>query len=479
MIIERTRPNVAPLLSRLRIPVGFAALALVCLGVGREIGHGRHVGLMAAAFLVIPLVIFMVDSPLRGLELGLVIIVLAPPQTTFGFAQLGEVRAAAMLAILAITIDLYESRDRPRLTIVDWAVLGLVVMTMVSWAVGTREAHTFRQVTTYLLPVVFFAGGRRFGLRAWPRLYLLLFGATALGCLTVIYEKFVAHRPLFTNPQSYDWLASSQTLFRPGGVFTAAPDAATMIVLTSFCGFVLLRRSTGWRRVILLALMAVSLLALFFTFTRGPAIGLGIGLAVFFLLRGSTSAIRFALAAVVGAVVVAFVVIPRVENTTWYQQGVLRHGTLAARQVYWHEASFVIRDSLSHELFGHGPDSLIVGLPWVPGQPQPDIARFHDLTFGGIQNQYVRLLVELGALGLGLFVIWIGGTIVRGARAALGGRHRDEIAAGVAACVAFAVTSLVGDTLWEPQAFAAIALLSGIVVSLSAPEATGVGSEAV
>lgn len=472
MVTGQRRPFVEPLTSRIRLPLQVAVLAIVALAVGREIARG-HTGLAAAAILAAPLLVYLTASPLRALELGLLVMVLSPPETTFGLAQLGEVRVAAMLAILAVALNLYAHPHVSRLTLVDWAVIGLVALTLVSWASGARQPHTFRQVTTYLLPIVFFAGGRRFGERSCHRLYLLLFGATALGSLTVLYEEFVAHRPLFTNPQSYDWLASSQTVFRPGGVFTAAPVAATMIVLTLFGGLLLIGRSSGLRRAVLLALLGISLASLFFTFTRGPAIGLGIGLVLFAVLRGAARSARYVYAAAIAAVLVAFVVIPGVQSATWYQQGVLRHGTLAARQTYWHEAWVVIRDSTTHELVGHGPASVIVGLPWVPGQPQADIAEFPGLTFVGIQNQYIRLLVELGGLGLALFLGWIGGTILRGARAALRGRHRDEIAAGVAACVAFAVTSLVGDTLWEPQTFATVALLSGIVVSLATSKPSG------
>jgi O-antigen ligase len=465
------RPLVEPLVSRL-LPLG--ALACGAIGVlvlGWLISHG-HAGLAATAIVAAPALGYIVGSPVRGLALALAMVVLVPPTTTFGFAQLGLMRLVAMLVLLALFLDLRTSPRVSRLTLVDWAVVGLLVLTLLSWALRPREAHSLRLVSNYLLPLAFFAGGRRFGERNVRRLYAFLFVGAALASLSVLYEAFLAHRPLFTDPTSYYWLASSNNIFRPGGVFGSPPAAAAVLAMAIPCGVALVQRATGPRRLALMALLAVSLAALVVTFTRGPEIGLAVGMVAYAALLGPATWARYAYAVAIGAIVATVVLLPQIESTSWFQHGVLRHGTLASRETFWAEAKFVIRDSTQHEIVGHGPDSLIVGLPWAPGDPQSDISRFPDLTFQGLQNQYLRMLVEAGAVGLALFLVWIGGAILKGTRAAFRDvPRRREIAAGVAGCVAFCVTSLVGDTLREPQVFVVAALLSGIVVSLASQAA--------
>lgn len=437
------------------------------LAVGWFVGHG-HAGLAGAAILAVPAFAYVAAAPARGLELALLVVLLTPPQTVFGFAQLGSIRLAAMLVMLALLLDLRASPHVSRLRLVDWAAVGLVAMTLLSWWLGPREPHSLRLVGNYLLPIIFFAGGRRFAGRTGRRLYAVAFVGTALASLTVLYEAFVAHRPLFSDPTSYYWLGSANSLFRPGGVFGSPPAAATVLAMVIPCGLLLVQRARGARRLALLSLLVVSFAALFVTYTRGPEIGLIVGVLVYAVLLGPATWARYAYATALAAVIVSVVLLPRVESSAWFQQGVVRQGTLASREAFWREARHAITDSTRHKLVGHGPASLEVGLPWLPGSPQPDIAIFPDLTFKGLQNEYLRILVELGAIGLALFLGWIGGTIVGGARAAFrDAPHRREIAAGVAGCVAFAVTSLVGDTLWETQVFAVVALLSGVVISLA------------
>lgn len=462
------RPRVHPLRSWLLKTLAFFAFLAGALVIARFVVHG-HGAFAAAAILAAPVLVYVAGRPLRGLEIAVLVVLLMPPQTTFGAAQLGVVRLTAMLVLLALFLDIHNSPRVSHFTLVDWAVIGLVGWTLLSWGLGAREPHSLRAVSNYILPMVFFAGGRRFGERAVRRIYTYVVVVASLASFTVLYEALVTHRPLFSDPTSYYWLGSANYLFRPGGVFGSPPAAAAVLAMVMPCGLVLLRHTAGVRRLALAILLLISTAALFFTYTRGPEIGLIVGIFVYAVLLGPATWARYAYGAAIIAVVTSVVLLPKIESSGWFQKGIARSGTLSSRQVFWDEAQHVIRDSPTHELIGHGPESLIVGLPWLPGSPQPDIALYPDLTFKGLQNQYLRMLTELGVVGLALFLGWIGGAIVKGARAAFGGvRNRHEVAAGVAGCVVFCVDSLVGDTLWEPQVFATVALLSGIVVSLGA-----------
>jgi O-antigen ligase len=297
----------------------------------------------------------------------------------------------------------------------------------------------------------------------------LFFSGTA-AALTVWWEALVSHSPLFVDKSTYYWNNTGQYIFRPGGVFGSPPGAAAVLAMTSICGLALIARSAGGRRTPMLLCLAVSIVALVFTFTRGGMIGFGIGLVVYVLLLGprmSAKAVYFGVVAMLG---LALFVLPAVSGSGWYQKGVLRQGTLAERETFWSGAWPVIEDSRHSFLLGHGINSLVVGRPELPGTPAPDIAASPTLSRYSPHNQYIRTLVEQGLVGLALLVAAFLAVLLKAVSLALRVPGlRTPAAAAAGAVSAFAVISLVGDSLRHPPTFAVVATIAGLVAGVHAP----------
>jgi O-antigen ligase len=456
----------APGLPGFGAALGLAASGLAALVLGWLIGHGKA-GLPAAAAVAIPLVIYVTARPVRGVAVALLIVLLVPASTTFASGKVNVIRLSAVLVAAALILDLYESPRVRRVDLVDWSVLAFAGVGLIGWLVTSQPPHSSAFAINYLLPFAFYAGARRFGAQA-DRLLLILFVGASLASLTVIYEALFAHRALFADPTSYYWNATTVHIFRPGGVFGSPPTAASLLAMTLLCGLPLLARARGMRRRGLAFCFAVSSLALILTFTRGPLLGFALGVLVYAVLLGPSTWARYVYIGGTVAVVITIVFLPRIETMTWFQKGVVRGGTLTSRQVVWNQTQGLITDSRGHELLGHGINSLVVGTRWLPGEPDPDIAAVPGLALQGAQNQYIRTLIEGGLLGLLLLLGWVLGTVVKGASAALRGIvKRRDVAALVAACVAFCVAALVEDALRQTQTFVVLALVTGLIVSLS------------
>lgn len=477
-MVERftSRSTSAAALSRLAAPVALLGAGLLALSFGWLLSHGRST-LPAAAVLGALLVVPLTRDPRRGLVWALVIVLLVPASTTFASGKLSTIRIAAAFVLLAVALDLYNDPRIKRLTTVDWFVAAFGVVGIGGWLFEPQPPHGSAFALNYLLPLAFYVGARRFGRHAEGLLSVAFIGAS-LASLTVLYEAVVAHRPLFADPTSYYWSATSAHIFRPGGVFGGPPQAASVLAMSTLCGLPLLYRARGLNRVGLGACFVVSFAAMMLTFTRGPILGFVVGLVVFSALLGPASWARYAYVGGALAVIVAVLFLPRLETSTWFEKGVLRTGTLSARQVVWNQTAALITNSATHELFGHGTNSIVIGTPWLPGAPPSDIAQVPALTEAGAQNQYIRTLIEGGATGLLLLVGWVFGAAAVGAKASFRGAHnRRTVAALTGACVAFAVTALVDDALRQTQTAVLIALLTGLIISLSQRPRWGVAIE--
>lgn len=468
MTVERftSRSAHAAVPDRLAAPAALLGAGLLALACGWLLSHGRAtlpVVAAAGALLVVPLI----RDPRRGLVWAVVITLLVPASTTFASGKLSTIRVAAALALLAVALDVYNDPRIKRLSTVDGFVVAFAVVGIGGWLLEPQPPHGSAFAINYLLPFAFYVAARRFGRSAEVLLGVAFIGAS-LASLTVLYEALVAHRPLFADPTSYYWSATSAHIFRPGGVFGGPPQAASVLAMSTLCGLPLLYRARGLNRVGLGVCFVVSVSAMMLTFTRGPILGFVVGLLVFSALLGPASWARYAYVAGALAVVVAVLLLPRLETSTWFEKGVLRTGTLSARQVVWNQTAALITNSTTHELFGHGTNSIVIGTPWLPGAPPSDIAQVPALTEAGAQNQYIRTLIEGGATGLVLLVGWLLGAAAMGATASFRGvRNRREIAALTAACAAFAVTGLVDDVMRQTQTSVVIALVTGLLVSLS------------
>lgn len=406
-------------------------------------------------------------EPRRGLAWAVLIVLLVPPSTAFAGGKINVIRVAGLLVLLAIALDRHATLRTVRFTLVDLSIAGFLFVGLAGWLLTPQPPHGSSAAIDYLLPIVLYIGARRFAGDVVSLLRVVFVGGS-LASLTVLYEALIAHRPLFADPTSYYWLATASHIFRPGGVFGGPPEAASVLAMSILCGLPLVAGARGMQRAALILCMAVSTVALLLTFTRGPLIGLLLGVFLYSVLLGPATWARYTYVGASLALVAAILLLPRIGTATIFQKGVLRTGTLNSRAIVWRQASALITNSTSHLLFGHGTNSLVIGLPWLPGRAPADIARVPDLTLGGAQNQYIRTLLEGGLTGLLCFLGWVVGTTSRGIAASFRrSRVRRELAAMTAACAVFLVTSLVDDTLRQPQTAAVIALITGLLISLS------------
>ncbi|HVM18159.1 MAG TPA: O-antigen ligase family protein [Gaiellaceae bacterium] len=405
-----------------------------------------------------------------GPLLGSALLLTMPAWTVVGFPQANVARLSALLALAGVFVA-FATRGVAslRVTLIDVALLAFVAVAVASALWSERPPNFLAAAASSVTPLAFYAAGRvvsRWGVR---RVLTAVLVAAALASTTLWYEFVVARAPLFVVPEEYRWNESGELIFRPGGVFGSPPVAATALAMAFLLGLPLLTGRTRLFRIAIGACLMLCALGAALTLTRAPLVGLACGAVLYLALVRPVHILRIGLAA--GAAIVIFVgyVLPTAADSRWYQQGVVREGNLSVRQDYWVQALPLLTNTPSHLLVGHGINSLVAGRPELPGKVHPDVATAPILLEVGPHNQYVRTLFELGLVGLVLLLGWLLGTAaiaVHQARRSTGER-RALFASLLASLSAFAVVSLAGDTLRQPEPTALVALVSGLVVALA------------
>jgi O-antigen ligase len=445
-----------------------AAVVLVSLASGWLIGHGRE-KMALGAVVALPIGLFVLARPVRGLFLGIALIVLVPFTYTLGPAQASVPRVATLGAVLAIALGAKEAHERLTLRFVDWAVIAFAVLGILSWQLGTHPPTSLRAAANFLTPLAFYPAARRFGGQYGRQIFWVLLAVGTLASLTLYYEFFVTHTPLFVDKTSYYWNAGGGFIFRPGGVFGSPPAAATILAMTTLCGLPLVFGTVGRRRLVAATCAAVSIGAMVLTFTRGPMIGFCVGVLLYILLVRPAAWGRLLFLGAVAAIVLVFFVLPRIAGASWYQEGVLRQGTFSERTSYWAASWPLITNSQEHLFLGHGINSLVIGGPELPGPIDPDISTVPTLSTNGPHSQYIRTLLEEGLVGLGVLLAWLIGCLAIGARSVWRAppTARPLVAAATAAVSSVVVVCLVDDAFRDPPTFGITALLTALIVSRS------------
>jgi len=438
-----------------------AVMALVALCVGALIAF-RQVPTAAAAVALILVLVGLVVSglPQAGLFAGILAVLLVP----YSLMLVGPCLAFA-------TVVAARRERRRRLTFVDVMVVLYVLGVIASWvATGPVDGSTGKLALAVVSPLAFYLAGTRVSHQATEPVLWVLLTAGAVAATTLFFELLVTHRPLFVPEQSYLWSSLHSVVSRPGGVLRSPPGAADVLAMTSLAALPLLTRVSGRKRALAGGCLIVSLMGIVATLERSAMIAGIVGGVLYLVLSRTVHVARLLLgaAAVIGVLLVA---VPLIGSTTWYRQGVLRRGTLAARQSTWASAWPLTTNSVGHGTVGHGINSLEIGKPETPGRPDPDVVSDPQLLTAGPHSQYIRTLFEQGALGLVVLVGWLGGAIltaVAAVRVLRGRPERAVVAAAAAGIAAFMIESAAGDTVRELPTFAVAALLAGIVVAHAA-----------
>ncbi|MBV9803207.1 MAG: O-antigen ligase family protein [Solirubrobacterales bacterium] len=424
--------------------------------------------LAAAGVLMVGLGAYVIERPLNALLGAVAVLALIPYWYGHGGANVAHLEEG--LALVWIVMMLVEPRERIRPGVADYAVFGLMVAAALDWWLRGGNFAALRTSFNTEVPLIFYVAGRIVAPRDSRTVLLTLVGATALASLSLFYE-FAHGSPVFQDPNSYYWSShGGAAIFRPGGLFGSPPAAVTITSMVALVAVSFFRQTTGRRRALLGAAITVMIAGGFLTFTRAGWIGFGVGVLTYFAIlrwRGRIRLPRWLRIVPVAAVAVVLA-LPALSQTSWFQLGVKRGGTLTVRESYWTLAKRLILDSPEHLLVGRGLNSLETGARTDLGGVTADIAATPDLTINGAHNQYIRTLLEQGIVGLALVLLWVGGTVAVVMRrvSRLPASRRPVVAALAGAFVSFLVISLADTNLRDTVSFSIVSLLTGITITL-------------
>jgi O-antigen ligase len=138
------------------------------------------------------------------------------------------------------------------------------------------------------------------------------------------------------------------------------------------------------------------------------------------------------------------VALPSLQNNTTFQEGILRGGTLGARESYWRLALPIAVASTHNFVLGVGTG--VLETPAISDRaPLPSsVAATPQVFENSLHNQYVTTLVEQGVVGLIALIALLLALLITAARAARA-TGRAPYAALAASVVALAVV-LTADT---------------------------------
>lgn len=414
---------------------------------------------MAIAIVLLPALAWLLSRSYGGLALGTALILVLPYWQTFGSPQLTVLRLASAAAAMTLLVT---RRFRPHP--LDLALTLFVLVLVFDWLLQYNHPHAGRVLSTELTPLGFYLGARALPQRHLRRFLLVVMLSGTAGALTVLYEYMRGYAS-FVDPNLYNWNPTTEFIFRPGGIFGSPPGASTVLCLVVLLGLPYLSMSKGRARILPGVSLTISTVALILTFTRAAMIAGAVGILVFLWLSRSRLLRPLRLAwAVTGLALLLIVLLPVLQKNTTFQEGVLRSGTLAAREGYWSIALPVVTASPHNILLGIGT-SAVESPSIARGDPiAADIAIRPQLTSNSLHSQYVTILLEQGALGIFALLALFGSAIfplARRARAAV-----DPFAAGiVAALVAMVIIMSVDTALLHGPSFAMLMIALGLGAS--------------
>lgn len=357
------------------------------------------------------------------------------------------------------------ARTRPHL--IDVVLLALLLVLLASWLFH-RQLHVSTKVFVEgMLPLCFYLYSRLFITeRLLPRLRWILLGAGAAGALTVLLEA--AHGSVvFESPTQYEWTATATTIFRAGGIFGGSPAAATCLAMLLLASLALWRTRSRLARVALI----VMVVAIVVTFDRAGLLALAAGVTLFAVLLPYRRWGRVLLVALIlsipAYIATSSNTLGGLSASRLVREGVIRSTTITARFQLLTLATGALHESAPALLFGHGFDAM-------EGPPGPVAASFAArpllVQSGGANDQYLTSLLEEGMLGLALVVLWLGGSVILGARTARRlpkSSDRRALVAGLTAAVFGLLVAMAGhDMLHNLTVTSVGALVTGILISV-------------
>lgn len=410
-------------------------------------------------------VIYAIRGATNALILSTAAFLLVPYWYAFGSVA-GLKVTAVRLAALFVVLGIFYWR-RTRTNGLDIAIGAFAVGAFASWLFTGATLGSGKLLAIQALALLLYIAARHVASAKIEALLLTVFGVGTLAALTVLAE-YLHGALIFQDPTNYIWQATDTDVFRPGGVFGSPPGAATVLAMTGLCGLPLLQGASRRRRMAYAACLAITLIAITITFTRAGIIAVFVGAVVYLWLAKVpiVTPVRVVAASIL-VTLLMLLALPTLERTTTFQHGLIRSGTLTARESYWQLALPIITKNPHNFLFGLGLNSTLVP---QQGAPAPaSLSASPVLIANGTHNQYVLAWLEQGLIGFGLLVGWLVMALRTGLRAARSNLPHSRFASGLtAAVVAFAIILLQDNALLDEPSFYTIALVMGLLGSLYA-----------
>jgi len=418
-----------------------------------------HRPLFAAALVLAVPTAWLVTRPYGGVALGTGLLLTLPYWQTLGAPQVTVLRLASVAAAANFAVT-----RRFRVQAPDVALFTLAGVIVAGWLIRYDEPHVGRIVSTELTPLGFYLGARSVPSARLPLVMKITAVAGTVGASTVIYE-FARGQAVFVDSTKYLWNATSETVFRPGGIFGSPPGAATVLSFVVLFGLASLYYTRGGERRFVAACVAISAAALALTFTRAGLIAVGLAVIAFLWLVRSPvlRPLRVAWFAVLVATLYVGL-LPAIESNTTFQEGVVRPGTLSQRQSYWSAALPIAGVSVDNFVVGVGSGALEAPGAGNNAYVPSELATSPGVIENSLHNQYVTTLVENGVVGVAallLFLLSVSLPALRRARSTAS----PALGALSVSILAMAVIMAVDTALLHGPSFAMLMLASGLAVT--------------
>lgn len=410
-----------------------------------------------------------------------------------------RLETGVLFLVLFIPIELYLFRFIPRSTkyLVELVLLTMTAALLWSALRGRRELR----LTELELPVAAFAvvgivsavangvpaAIAIAGLRALLQFYLLYFIVVQAGFdrewlkkLILVLMGFAILLALFGLTQIITGIPSGEALVDVRETSIAGRIVSTFENPNNFGGFLLLMlsvaialaldRTSGSMRAYAILGIAVILLALVLTYSRGAWLGLVVALIVLAILKDQRLLAVMAL-----AVLVVIIAAPSVVDRLafGFSGGYMQTSSTGGRLLYWRKAIEVM---MMNPLLGAGPGRFGGAVAAIFTTPVNALVGFAPNYQLWVDSQVFQILAELGLLGIAAF-LWVPVTFARNAVAYIK-KETDPFwrscAAGCIAAVAGILVQGMVVGVWETHQIAAFFwLMMAIVMSLAVTSETG------
>ena len=397
-VVSATRSD--PYLSLTVVILGMAAVA--ALFIAYLLAHrGAAWG---ALVLAVPAVAFWITRR-RGNGLVLAVAVLLAIPYWYPHVWL--------IAPTVAVVGLLAGVAKNRLRALDIAFFLLSAWMALSWLFHQGTGITLRMFVQGTLPLTFYLWARlAVTNRSFLRLQWVMLLAAGVAACTVLYEA-VRGTPVFVDPAVYQWVSSSSSVFRAGGVFGGSPTAATVLAM-------MLLGSAGLRRTrprLVLCVWSLLILAIAATLDRAGLLGLLAGAALIAVVLpyrrwGHVAMVLLALAIPVYAVTTSSDTLDRLSTTKLISEGVIRSNTLSERATL---LSLTLPLISIRATFCSGGVSMPlrpnVHSPFKRGAACSTRAWPRPLSYSPaevLMTDYLRAMLEQGILGLVLVLTWLG-----------------------------------------------------------------------